>query len=228
MKHNKKFAFFDIDGTIYDGHSMLDQIKFQEKVGLLAIGTWKKIVLQIVWNKINGNNYQQLSNSLLKIHANSLKGQNYRVVLDKTFNYLSKNKNNFFPYFGKLVKSLENTHKIYLVTNNFQFLCEAVGKLFQINKHLSSIAEVKNGIFTGKVALSLTGNKKIISDLINKDNYSGSIAVGNSKNDIDMLEKVEFPLVIEPDKHLKIIAGTRKWSVVNRYTILDKALELID
>lgn len=226
MKHHKKLAFFDIDGTIYDGHSMLDQIKVQEKMGLLTKGTWNKIVLQIIWHKIRGSSYQQLSNLLLKIHANSLKGQNYQAVLDKTFYYLSKNKNKFFPYFGKFVKYFEKTHEIYLVTNNFQFSCEAVGKLFHINNYFSSIVEVKNGKFTGKLKLSLTGNKKIISDLVNKNNYKDSIAVGNSKNDIDMLEKVGLPFAIEPDKYLKTIAQTKGWKIVDRHTILDKLLAL--
>lgn len=227
MKQYKKLAFFDIDGTIYDGHSMLDQIKFQEKEGLLVSGTWNKIVLQIILHKLSGKNYQQLSNSLLKIHADSLKGQNYQAVLDKTYEYLSKNNNKFFRYFEKLVKSLKKTHEIYLVTNNFQFLCEAVGKLFQINNYLSSVAEVKNGRFTGKVVLSLAGNKRVISNLISTDNYNGSIAVGNSKNDINMLEKVNLPFAIEPDKHLEMVAKRKGWTIVNRYTLFDKVIPFI-
>lgn len=221
---NKKIAFFDIDGVIYDGHIMLEQIKLQEKSGLLVKGTWNKIFIEAVKYKLHLKKYKDAANSLLNIHAMSLKNKDYKNIEDNVYQYIFKHESDFFSYFKKIILLLKETHDICLVTNNFQFTCEAVGKLFKIDKYISSIAEVEDGNFTGRVKLSLVGKKGIISELINCYDPKGSIAVGSSLNDTDMLDKVEFPFVMEPDKQTKKVANEKSWNIVNRNNIVEKIL----
>ena len=57
--------------------------------------------------------------------------------------------------------------------------------------------------------------------MISKYGKKGSIAVGDSENDADMLNKVDFPVVIEPNSYLKDIAREKGWQIVNRDTIAD-------
>jgi phosphoserine phosphatase len=165
---NKKIAFFDIDGVIYNGHIMLEQIKLQEKSGLLVKGTWNKIFIEAVKYKLHLEKYKDTANSMLNIHAMSLKDKDYKNIEDNVYKYIFKHENNFFSYLKKLIPLLKKTHDICLVTNNFQFTCEAVGKLFKIDKYISSIAEVKNDKFTGHVKLSLVGKKGIVYNFINR------------------------------------------------------------
>lgn len=69
--------------------------------------------------------------------------------------------------------------------------------------------------------MSLAGNKNIVSSLIEKYGKVGSFAVGDSENDADMLELVEFPFVMEPNPKLEVIANKNGWKIVNRSTITD-------
>lgn len=224
---SKKLAFFDIDGVIYDGHTIFDQIQNQEERGILAKGTWNKILIEIEEYKSGRKNYKQAADTMLKISALSIKGNSYKEMLDDTTNYMVRNKNKFFQYFAKTVPLLKKKYDIYFVTTNFQFMCEAICGIFGTKNYLSSIAEVKNGKFTGKVELSLGGNKGIVKNLIKKYGKKGSIAVGDSENDADMLNKVEYPFVFEPNEKLEKISKDSGWKSINRDSAYKALTDLI-
>ena len=217
----KKLAIFDIDGVIYDGHVIFNSIQDQEKLGLISTGLWSKILSLLDSYQKNKKNYKQVADEMLTEYAKYLKGKKYQDLVDHNYELFIKDKNKFFPYFGNLLIKLNEKYDIYFVTTNFQFTTEAVSKIFGVKNYLSSIAEVKNGIFTGKVGLSLSGNKGIVSTLIDRYGKSGSFAVGDSENDADMLDKVEFPYVMEPNEKLLNISKNKKWKIVNRDTIAD-------
>jgi phosphoserine phosphatase len=48
--------------------------------------------------------------------------------------------------------------------------------------------------------------------------------VGNSLNDTEMLDQVEFAFMMEPDKQTKRVANEKSWNVVNRNNIAEKIL----
>lgn len=215
----KKLALFDIDGVIYGGHTIFDLIQDQELKNIIPQGTWDKILFELTEYKSGRKNYKQAADSMLEAYAIGLKGLDYQDMVNHNVEYLTKNKNKFFTYFENLASELAETHDIYFVTTNFQFTCDAVYKIFGVEKYISSIAEVKDNKFTGKVTLSLGGNKGIVSDLIGKYGRDGSIAVGDSENDADMLDLVEYPFVMEPNENLEKIAKEKGWQIVNRDTI---------
>lgn len=218
----KKLALFDIDGVIYNGHSIFDLIQDQEKRGVIVSGTWDKILIELQAYKTGQKNYTEAANEMLKVYAGSFKGVEYEFFVDDVFNFLNTHKNNFFPYVDNLFSKLKTTHDIFLITTNFQFNCEAIEKIFGLDtNHICSIAENINGKLTGNIKQSLAGNKGIVADLMNKYGKSGSIAVGDSENDADMLNLVELPLVMEPNDKLLEIAKNNNWQVVNRDTITD-------
>ncbi len=212
----KKLALFDIDGVIYDGHTIFDQIRDQERRRVVPKGTWDKILFELNEYKSGKKNYKQMADGMLDVYAQAVKGKTYDTILKDIADLLIRNKDKFFPYFEEVTFKIKNAYDIYFVTTNFQFMCEALGNIFGVKKYLSSIAEVKDGLFTGIVKRSLGGNKGIVSDLISKYGKVGSIAVGDSENDADMLNKVDFPLAMEPNSRLKAIAKEKGWKIVNR------------
>lgn len=224
----KKIAFFDIDGVVYNGHCVLEQIKSQENKGILTRGTFKKIWYEGIKYKLHLQKYEKTANQMLKIHAEVLKNKNCDYIKNDTYLYLVGNYNNFFTYFKELIPVIQKTHDICLVSNNFQFACEAVCKIFKITKYISSIAKVKNRLFTGDVQLSLVGNKKKVSKLINKYGKAGSIAVGNSLNDFPMLDLVDYAFVFEPNFKTKVISKQKSWNIINRNTAFQNILSTIN
>ncbi|QQG41571.1 MAG: haloacid dehalogenase-like hydrolase [Candidatus Woesebacteria bacterium] len=223
----KKLALFDIDGVIYGGHVIFGQIQSQEKSGLIVKGTWDKVHLLLEEYKSGQKNYKQAADKMLEVYAEALKGIDYKEIVESTSEYLDENKDKFFSYFAEIIPQIKEEYDIYFVTTNFQFACEGVCTMFGLKDYLSSIAEVKDGKFTGKVELSLAGSKGVVADLVTKYGKSGSFAVGDSENDAEMLDKVEFPFVMEPNDKLVEIADEKGWSIVDRDDIADAILDLI-
>jgi len=221
----KKLALFDIDGVIYEGHSIFDSIQNWEKGGFIKKGLWK-IVLSLFDRYKSGElNYKQVVDEMLLQYSKYLNGKKYEDVLNYNLDSIERNKSKIFPYFTDLVGKLQITHDLYFVTANFDFTAEAFAKTFGLNGFLSSKIKKENDVVKEGIELSLGGNKGIVINLINKYGDGGSIAVGDSENDADMLDLVEFPFVMEPNEKLAEIAKTKNWQVVNRDTIADIILK---
>ncbi|MBP9759384.1 haloacid dehalogenase-like hydrolase [Candidatus Dojkabacteria bacterium] len=221
----KKLALFDIDGVIYEGHSIFDLVQGWEKDGLIEAGLWDHFLNLLGRYKKGDLTYKEAADNMLLEYSKKLAGKKYEDLVKATYNFISNNMSNLFPYFEKLTPILKETHDIYFVTTNFDFTAEAFSKYFEVNGFLSSKVKQNNGIVNEGVELSLGGNKSIVVDLINKYGFEGSIAVGDSENDADMLEKVEHPFVIEPDEKLKIIAIEKNWIIVDRNNISDTIIK---
>jgi HAD superfamily phosphoserine phosphatase-like hydrolase len=228
MSNKQKYlAVFDFDGVIYKGHLIFDFIKYQEQENLIPGGTWDNILHLRKSYKEGNLNYKDAANDMLIRIAKSLRGISYKSVKSDVIAYLEDNRDNFYNYFSNLIKKLKKTHNIYIISTNFQFIIEPVCELFDLSGYISSLAEVKSGIFTGKVKQSLAGNKDLINNLFIKHTKTGSIAVGDSENDIKMLERVEFPICFEPNQKLKVFAQKMGWVVANSKDIQSKILHLL-
>lgn len=220
----KKLALFDIDGVIYDGHSIFDLIQEQEKSNYIKKGLWNKI-LEILEKYKNGNLiYKEAADQMLFLHSQRLAGKKYNDLVNENLNFIKQYQNKLFPYFADLIQELKKTHDMYFVTTNFDITAEAFTKYFDLTGFLSSKIKQENGIIVDGVELSLGGNKGIVKNLVDKYGKSGSIAVGDSENDIDMLNLVEFPFVMEPDDKMKLVVSEKKWKIVDRNTITETIL----
>lgn len=223
-----KLALFDIDGVLYKGHLVFDLVQDLEKKKVIS-GVWKKIQFEIGEYKSGKKNYKETANSMLKAHAKALSGLSYKLLFDHADKHISNHKDKVLGYFFDIFPKLSKKYDIYLVTNNFQFAAEAYAKYIRAKGYLSSIAEVKNGKFTGKVELSLGGNKGMVKGLIKMYGKEGSIAFGDSENDADMLKEVEHPFVFEPNDKLEKICKESGWRIVNRdnaYSVLRTLLDI--
>lgn len=221
----KKLALFDIDGVIYEGHSIFDLIQDQEKNGYIEKGLWNEILELLGKYKKGELSYKEAADSMLLAYSKSLAGKNYNEVVEYNKDFILRSEQKIWPYFKKLIPELKKTHDIYFVTTNFDFTAEAFTKYFGLDGFLSSKVNQNSGVIKEGVKLSLGGNKGIVTDLINKYGRLGSVAVGDSENDADMLEKVEFAIAIEPDDKLKNMAEAKKWMIVDHNSISDTILK---
>jgi len=210
-----KVAFFDIDKTIYNDHSFFQIAANELRERKIDIESWNSIQHLVSRYRNAELSYTEAANQLLIVFAFALKNQKYQELYDDCRKFFFKNKQNFFPYFERILRNLSNSHDIYLVTTNTQFVAEAVVDLFNLKGFISTEFEIKNGLFTGKVTRSLADGKEMISNLLELYGRNGSIAVGDSGNDISMLKLVEHPLCINPDDELKDYALQNNWPTFN-------------
>lgn len=209
----KKLAMFDLDKTIFDSHSLFAIVDDLISNNLIESSA-KTEVYGFLNNCITGElSYSEAAGKMLVSCAKSLKGKTDSQVKTSIKNMFIRDQNHFYPYFAKILPILLKTHDVYLVTTNAQFVAQIVQEMFGITGYISSEFEVVDGIFTGEVTQSLANGKSAAQDLLNKYGKAGSLAVGDSKNDVGMLELVEFPICINPDEELKQHALQNNWQV---------------
>ncbi len=211
----KKVAFFDLDKTIYNAHSFFQLVEHEIEQGRVKQKTWEKIQKILSDHESGGLSYSMATNMLLKNFALDLEGQKYTNLLEDVKEFFMKNLQNFYPYFKEILPKLKKTHDIYIITANAQFVAEAIVDQFGLVGFVSSEFEVEKGLFTGKVLKSLANGKSMVLGILTKFGKSDSIAVGDSENDIGMLELVEFPICINPSEELKNHANKHNWIVID-------------
>ncbi len=207
----KKVAFFDIDKTIYNTHSFFQLAEYEIGKGRVKQETWDKIQKLLVRYKSGELTYSVTANMLLEDFASDLKDQKYIDLIEDVKEFFVSNLKNFYPYFEEILPKLKETHDIYIITTNAQYVAKTIVDHFGLTGFISSEFEVIDGLFTGKILKSLANGKSMVSDILAKYGKGGSIAVGDSENDIGMLELVEYPVCISPSEELKKHASSNNW-----------------
>lgn len=217
----KQFAVFDIDGTI--PKTNLLQLMSRELVarGKLDVGVGQEIELLI-------HNYRQRNASesfdqymkkavdlLFKAYPKGMKLAEYdelitaavRASLVDTYVYTRElaqtlKKNNFFL----IAISTSEVHAVGTFAKALGFDAW-VGEF--------SLLE-EQGKFNGQVRALQQSKTQILESLITKFDLDkrGSTAIGDSGNDIGVLEMVDSPIVFNPNQELFKAAREKGWIVV--------------
>lgn len=226
----KKVALFDLDNTVYNGYSVIALIESQIFRGYFSIGEVFSLLNDMRKYRKGLLDYDTaMTNGLLQ-WAKGLKGKNYNKVAEHTRKFYSNHKRNFFPYVSTLIPILKQTHDIYFVTGEPQFVGKALVSLFDVDGFSSSMMEVKNGIFTGKVTdiLSHRSGKKLAAEkILSQYSKKGSFAFGDSEGDLEMLKLVEYPVCVNSSKELEKIGLKEKWMMVTPDDIENKVAALL-
>lgn len=222
----KSIAVFDLDNTIYKGHSYFGSVKNFIKAGIVAQSVDDQVMNEYRKYKAQEQAYGVSANNMLVILATALTNKSYAEVKKIAKQFFESEKDNFYTYFLNILPKLKETHEVYLVTTNGQMVAEIIVEMFGLDGHVSTVFEVKDGVFTGNITQSLADGKKVCVDLVK--NYSGkTIGAGDSINDIGIFETVKYPLCINPSDDLKVIAQERGWDIVTDETVEEKILTII-
>lgn len=210
----KHLAFFDLDKVLYNDHTFFQVVKDEIDNDFISKECWNPIMDELDKYRDGSQEYKVAAHNLLKIWANALKGKklNKAKLLFKKF--LSENSNNFYPWVFDTIEALKPKYNIYIVTSNVRFLAEEVTKVLGVKGYLATEFEVQNGLFTGNILGDISQGKMYVSHIIGK-NKEKSLAVGDSENDVGMLEAVEIPVCIHPNKKLEEIAKQKNWKIIN-------------
>lgn len=219
----KKYAFFDIDNTIYDGYITS---------GFYLFLADRKLVPDFVYEKdkeisrlyYSGKiDYAEGTRRVVKLMAQILKGKRIKAV-DKWQKDFIINRNRLFPWVDKLFSLLKKkNYVIYLISAAASPSVEAVTDFLGIKKFFSSNLVIKNGVYTGETEniLNYEEKKKLIHRIIGHLGKCKRVGFGDSSGDIDMLSSVDIAFLYNPQsKDLKRIAEEKGWHIVNKKNIL--------
>ncbi|HVZ12724.1 MAG TPA: HAD family phosphatase [Patescibacteria group bacterium] len=214
----KSIAFFDIDRTAYKGFLLEPLATRSAESNLISADAFDGMK-QIYGAYSKGElQYETAVERILATWARGLEGRTVEEVEKFTQNYLDNDGDNFYPYVGEIVEKIRDSHDIYFVTGEPQFVARMTAERYGAQGFLATEFETVDGVFTGNInsALSHRHHKRdAIEGLIATRQYEGSMAFGDSEGDIEMLEDVEYPICVVPTPGLREHAEARGWFIAD-------------
>lgn len=205
---SKKYAFFDVDKTIYDGHSTPDFLKFLAANGVVdtrVVGDYDLLDSQFQKGEIT---YSDITKRSTELFAKSVKGLR-EIDLQEFENEFFLKHGRLYLWVPKVMDYLQkNCFDIILISATVHPILDTLARFLPIKHFYGSELEMVDGVFTGKVVKTLNNEEKskIIKEFI-KDTPKNSLTIGfgDSPGDIEMLKNVNIAFVINPRSHEMLV-----------------------
>ncbi len=215
----KKFAIFDVDGTIFRSSLLIEITEAMVQDGLFPIEArcaYEKAYKK--WSDRQGG-YEKYLFAVVRSFEKHIKGIKHDDFIKIVESVAKFHKNRVYRHTRGLVKKLKKQKYFLLAISGSPF--ELVNRFcvgWGFDKVYGRVFEMdKNKKYTGRVLREeLIGDKeKILKRAIKKENLTlaGSIGVGDSEVDIAFLKMVENPICFNPNKKLYIYARRAGWDI---------------
>lgn len=215
----RKFAAFDIDGTISRSALFFQIVDELINSGVLSISYRAKLDekyddYQKRSHKDAFKDYSQLSVDILLDNLNKISVTDYRLAVDKV---VPKNSDYVYVYTRNLIESLKKQGFFMIALSGsemyaVQKFTEKIGFDLAIGEYYHE----ENNYFTGKID-QVVGKKDIFLKKFVKEHgltMKDSWAIGDSAGDIAMLEIVDNPIAFNPEDTLYEKAKKENWKIV--------------
>lgn len=212
-----KFAVFDIDGTLYRWQLFHVLV---EKLTELRVITGQGS-LNDAWHEWRGNrkSFEKYEATLMnEVLFKSLAGLRTDIFEAACVAVVESTGDKVHRYTLKLLNDLKSDgYKIIAISGSQQELIGRFCDKYGFDIAIGAVYERDGAIFTGKVARSTYGHKaEILKSIVKEHNltWEGSLAIGDTKSDIEVLELVENPIAFNPTEELLNTAKTNSWPIV--------------
>ena len=132
------------------------------------------------------------------------------------------------PIISQQARDLVNYHRengdiLLIITATNRFITAPIAKEFGIDNLLATEAEIINNQYTGKVSDTpcfQEGKVVRLNEWLEQTGYTleNSWFYSDSHNDIPLLEKVDFPIAVDPDEKLAEHAELKNWKVLQLHS----------
>lgn len=215
----KKFAAFDIDGTLYRS-GLYREVVFEllrMKILPEEFVTELNDKMRIWRHRLHGSAFEEFElflTSYLDEHLPKLKVADYETAVERV---LAAKGDDVYAYTRDLARDLRSQgYFLIAISGSQQELVEPFAKKNNFDAWIGQHWERDGDHFTGNITKTHTGKDKILKALIEEHDLTldGSYAVGDSNGDVGMLEMVDHPITFNPTHELLEKALARKWRVV--------------
>lgn len=130
-----------------------------------------------------------------------------------------------FPVLLKSAQELINKHKVkgdtllVITATNF-FVTEPIVKLYGIDNLLATKPEFIDGAYTGGfegTPCFQEGKVELLEQWLSTtgESLEGSYFYSDSHNDLPLLNKVDYPIAVDPDERLYAVAKGSDWPIIS-------------
>lgn len=210
-------VFFDIDNTLIKGQTQQILVRYLLKKRKVKIHFFLKILLWFLLYKLD------LVKDVFTIRKKTFENfAGWKVTEFETLAEECFEKEIRPRIFREALKLIQlhkrENHEIILTSASLSNIIEVLREDLGITFTLSTRLAVEKGKFTGKIlGLVAYGENKVkmAKELVrtNKMDLEGSYAYTDHISDLPLLELVDNPVVVNPDRKLRKIAVKNNWQI---------------
>lgn len=215
----RKFAVFDIDGTIARTSlffQIVDELVAREKLPKDYRHKLDK-KYSVYLHRTHKNAFREFTDFIVDVlleNINSISVKDYREAVDKVIETSSKL---VYVYTRDLIKKLKKDgYFIIALSSSEMYSVQKFTEHFNFDLAVGEYYHEKDGFFTGELD-HIYGKKDVFVNKFVKEHnltFEESIAVGDSMSDAAMLKIVENPIAFNPEDKLFEEAKRKGWKIV--------------
>jgi HAD superfamily hydrolase (TIGR01490 family) len=229
----KRFAVFDIDGTLIRWqlyHAVADALVKLGHVRASAYGEIKDA--RMGWKtRQPDKSFRDYELELIRVYESVLANLTTAQLDQAAQTVFDEYKDQVYTYTRQLIKKLKAEDYCLLAISGSQVeVIRLVARHYGFDDYLATVYERAGDRFSGRKSVPSLDKAKALAELIQKHQLviGGSMAIGDSSSDAAMLEMVEQPIAFNPDKDLFARAMEHGWKIILERKNMVYELEKID
>jgi HAD superfamily hydrolase (TIGR01490 family) len=214
----RKFAAFDIDGTLFRWQLFHEFVFALKDAGLLDAEATQAIddsFLEWTARKIPFVDYEKTVVAAFKNCITNLSTEDLERISDEV---VKKSSHKVYKFTRDYIQELKKQGYFLLaITGSHQEIAQPFAEMYGFDDCIGAIIERKGTSFTGGIERYTYGRKdEIIKEYAKSHDFTfkDSVAMGDSEGDISMLALAEKPIAFNPTHALLEEAIKRDWDVV--------------
>ncbi len=226
MNELSKFAVFDFDGTLREGHIsqfFMDELYKNALFDEVEYKLQKTLFDQHTSGKLS---YSEWLDQWAISWGSAFKGYQRKDVREIAKNVFQRGKKELFISSKEIIEFFNRkNYKTVIISGGasevIELFAEYLGVEFSIATDLESI----DGVYTGRM-LSEThtseGKREYLKAFLQGHGVEEPLFVfGDSIGDQGILELAKNPIALNSDKELELIAGAKSWSMKTYKNVMD-------
>lgn len=208
-----KFAVFDIDGTVFRSSLYLEiayELAADEVIELAD-------TREEEWTSRKKGGYITYRNAVVNILEEQIAGMSVEAFDRAAARVVESQAEHVYVYSRQLIKRLKAEGYFLIAISGSQIqLVEKFASYWGFDTFVGQTYHEQCGRFTGEITKTHEGKGSFLARIIedNKLTQKGSIAVGDTEGDVEILEMVERAIAFNPNRNLYKIAVQREWEIV--------------
>jgi HAD superfamily hydrolase (TIGR01490 family) len=215
----RPFAVFDIDGTLIRWqlyHAIVDELVERGCINKKAFqkvedarNTWR--------SRKHIASFGEYEMMLVRVYNSALRSIPVETYLKAVDSVFEAYKDQVYAYSRDLIRSLkERGYVLLAISGSHQEVIEKLADYYGFDDAVGAEFGQKDGHFTKQTRMVYGHKSEILDELIKRHNLTvkGSVAIGDSATDADILARVEQPIAFNPTKELFATAKENGWKIV--------------
>lgn len=216
---SRPFAVFDIDGTLIRWqlyHAVADNLV---KLGFIAPVKFQAIKdARMVWKRRESSeSFKQYEMELVRLYESILSEITVEQFEKASQAVFEEYKDQVYIYTRDLLRKLKKDgYLLFAISGSQTQIISKLADYYGFDDFAAREDKHKANRFTGRSTTPIFNKDVVLKRLIKKNGagLTDSIAVGDSKTDIKMLELAQIPIAFNPERTLFEYAKQKGWKIV--------------